>query len=78
MRVGNIQRHQRYPRCRNFVRNNRRHLLINLKFDHQVHPLLNELLGHFHRRCAVIAIVQNRQVHARLVGRCLQARRHRF
>jgi hypothetical protein len=56
----------------------RRHMLIDLKFDHQIHPVAHEFVRVAQRCGTVVTIVERDQVNPRRRGGSLQAVCHGF
>src|ERR1700761_6048272 len=64
VRMRDLDRDQRDACVRNLVRNDRRYLLLNLKFNDQVDPVGDKLLRIADRNGSVIVVVEDHQVNA--------------
>ncbi len=67
VRMRDLDRDQGNTCVRNLIRNDGCDLLLDLKFDDQVHPVSDKLLRIADRRGGVVVVVEDHQIHA---GRC--------
>src|SRR5205085_9407819 len=64
MRVRYVDSNERYPGTMYLVSDHRRHVLVDLKFDHQIYTLPHELVSILQCSRSIVAVVQYEKIHS--------------